>query len=67
MQNRGTLSADADPRHLAVALIGSHQGGAMLTHMTKSLEPFRTAVDAAVDYVASFKTPARKSTKARTS
>lgn len=64
MQRRGELHADADPRHLAVALVTAHQGGAMLTYATGSSEPLRAAVNAAVDYVRSFtpaaKTPPRK-------
>jgi AcrR family transcriptional regulator len=60
MLHRGTLRPDADPRHLAVALLGAHQGGAMLTHMMKSPEPFRTAADAAVDYVSSFRASKRR-------
>lgn len=54
MQQRGDLSADADARHLATALVAAHQGGALLTHVTSSAEPFQAAVNAAVEYVASF-------------
>jgi TetR/AcrR family transcriptional repressor of nem operon len=54
MQRRGDLRADADPRHLAVALVIAHQGGAMITHITGDAEPLRVAVNAAVDYVRSF-------------
>ncbi len=54
MRRRGELRPDADPRHLAVALVAAHQGGAMLTYATGSPEPLRTAVNAAVDYVRSF-------------
>ena len=54
MRGRGELRVDADPRHLAVALVAAHQGGAMLTYATGSPEPLRTAVNAAVDYVRSF-------------
>lgn len=54
MRTRGDLVADADPRHLAVALIAAHQGGTLLTHVTGSAEPFKAAVDAALIYVASF-------------
>jgi AcrR family transcriptional regulator len=62
MIDRGALEATADPRHLAVALLGSHQGGAMLAHMMESADPFRTTVDAAVDYVGSFKSSTRRRT-----
>ena len=54
MRRRGELREDADPRHLATALVTAHQGGAMLTYATGSPEPLRLAVNAAVDYVASF-------------
>jgi AcrR family transcriptional regulator len=54
MRDRGDLARDADPRHLAVALVAAHQGGAMVTYATDSSEPFRAAVNAAVDYVRSF-------------
>ena len=54
MRQRGDLREEADPRHLAVALVTAHQGGAMLTYATGSAEPLRVAVNAAVDYVRSF-------------
>ena len=56
MRERGDLIADADPRHLATALVAAHQGGTMVTQVTGSAEPFRVAANAAVDYVASFGT-----------
>ena len=54
MRRRGDLREDADPRHLAVALVTAHQGGAMLTYATGSPEPLQVALNAAVDYVRSF-------------
>jgi AcrR family transcriptional regulator len=54
MREHGELRSDADPRHLAVALVVAHQGGAMITHATGSAEPMRAAVTAAVDYVRAF-------------
>lgn len=54
MRDRGELRPEADPRHLAVALVAAHQGGAMLTHATGDPQPLRAAVNAAVDYVRSF-------------
>lgn len=54
MRQRGDLREEADPRHLAVALVTAHQGGAMLTFATDSPEPLRVALHAAVDYVRSF-------------
>jgi TetR/AcrR family transcriptional regulator, transcriptional repressor for nem operon len=59
MRQRGELRDEADPRHLAVALVTAHQGGAMLTYATGSAEPMQVAVNAAVDYVRSF-APRRK-------
>ena len=57
MRRRGDLRPDADPRHLAVALVAAHQGGAMITYATGSGEPLRAAINAAVDYVRSFAPP----------
>jgi AcrR family transcriptional regulator len=54
MHQRGDLREEADPRHLAVALVTAHQGGAMLTYATGSPEPLQVAVNAAVEYVRSF-------------
>jgi AcrR family transcriptional regulator len=54
MRHRGELRPEADPRHLAVALVTAHQGGAMITHTTDDPQPLRVAVDAAVDYVRCF-------------
>jgi AcrR family transcriptional regulator len=54
MRDRGELRADADPRHLATALVTAHQGGAVVTFTTGDAEPLRVAVNAAVDYVRSF-------------
>ncbi|WP_238158903.1 TetR/AcrR family transcriptional regulator [Mycobacterium sp. MFM001] len=65
MRRRGELRSDADPRHLAVSLVAAHQGGAMLTYATRSAEPLRAAVNAAVDYVRSF-APAAKPRGSRT-
>ncbi|RDH77958.1 TetR/AcrR family transcriptional regulator [Mycolicibacterium moriokaense] len=55
MKGRGELSAEADPRHLATALVTAHQGGALLAHATGSAEPFEVLVSSAVDYVAAFR------------
>jgi TetR/AcrR family transcriptional regulator, transcriptional repressor for nem operon len=69
MRHRSELRPEADPRHLAVALVTAHQGGAMITHATGDPEPLRVAVNAAVDYVRSFtpqpKTRAGRSTSSR--
>jgi AcrR family transcriptional regulator len=54
MRRQGELRDDADPRHLAAALVIAHQGGALITHATGHAEPLQAAVNAAVDYVRSF-------------
>jgi TetR/AcrR family transcriptional repressor of nem operon len=64
MRRRGELRPDANPRHLAVALVAAHQGGALITYATGSAEPLRTALNAAVDYVRAF-TPLGKPRKPR--
>ncbi len=60
MRGRGDLRPDANPRHLAVALVVAHQGGALLTYTTGSAEPLRVAVNAAVDYVRSFASASKR-------
>jgi AcrR family transcriptional regulator len=60
MRRRGDLTDDADPRHLAVALLAAHQGGTLLTYATGSAEPFRAMINAALDYVGSFRAPTKK-------
>jgi AcrR family transcriptional regulator len=68
MCQRGDLRPDADPRHLAVALVAAHQGGALVTYITDSPEPLRAAVNAAVEYVRSFApAPKRRGSAARSS
>jgi TetR/AcrR family transcriptional regulator, transcriptional repressor for nem operon len=54
------LTEDADPRHLAGAMVTAHQGGTMLTYATGTVEPLRAAIYAAVDYVSSFRSPPKK-------
>lgn len=54
MRERGDLRPDANPGHLASALVAAHQGGALVTYTTGSAEPLRAATAAAVDYVRSF-------------
>lgn len=57
MRSNGELTEQADPHHLAVALVAAHQGGTMLSFATGTQEPFRAVVEAAGDYVASFAAP----------
>jgi AcrR family transcriptional regulator len=66
MRERGDLRPDADPRHLAAALVAAHQGGALITYATGSAEPLGAAVNAAVDYVRSFEpAPKRRASRSR--
>lgn len=58
MRERGELVREAPVAHLAAGLVIAHQGGAMLTHVTNSPEPLCTNVNAAVDYVRQFASPA---------
>jgi AcrR family transcriptional regulator len=62
MRRRGDLTDDADPRHLAVALLAAHQGGTLLTYAIDSPEPFRAMINAALDYVGSFRPAPKKRT-----
>ncbi|MDV3123645.1 TetR/AcrR family transcriptional regulator [Mycobacterium sp. 21AC1] len=63
MRERGELVADADPRHLAVALLIAHQGGTMLSHATGNADWFRITVGAALDYVFSFRAPTKRAAR----
>jgi TetR/AcrR family transcriptional regulator, transcriptional repressor for nem operon len=66
MRRRGDLRPDADPRHLAVALVAAHQGGALVTFLTDDPEPLRAALTGAVEYVRSFAgTPNRRRSEPR--
>jgi TetR/AcrR family transcriptional repressor of nem operon len=72
MRKRGELRPDSDPRHLARVLVGAHQGGSLLTQTTRSVNALRDALNAAVQYVASFATEPvtlepRRPTRRRTS
>ncbi len=70
MRDRGELSAEAEPAHLAVGVLAAHQGSALLTFVTGNAEPFRAAVDAAIDYVGTYAgpgTPAKGKRAARSS
>jgi TetR/AcrR family transcriptional regulator, transcriptional repressor for nem operon len=72
MRKRGELRPDADPRHLARVLVAAHQGGSLLTQTTRSINPLRDSLNAAVQYVASFATESitlkpRRPTRRRTS
>ena len=64
MRRRGRLTADADPRHLAAALVAAHQGGTTITYATGSADPLRAALNAAIAYVNSYRaTPIRRASR----
>src|SRR5579864_2931217 len=52
MQQRGELSAAADPRELALALLSAVEGGLLLSKTTRSGRPLEIALDMAIDHVA---------------
>lgn len=52
MRERGELNAAADPRDLALALLGAVQGGLLLAKTTQSSRPLEIALDMAIDHVA---------------
>ena len=52
MQQRGELSASADPHDLALALLSAVEGGLLLSKTTHSSRPLEIAIDMAIDHVA---------------
>lgn len=52
MQQRGELSASADPQDLALALLSAVEGGLLLSKTTHSSRPLEIAIDMAIDHVA---------------
>ena len=54
MYDRGQLREDADPLHLATALVCAHQGSALLSQALGTYGPMRIALEAAVAYLYSF-------------
>jgi len=52
MRERGELSASADPRDLALALLSAVEGGLLLAKTTHSSRPLEIAIDMAIDHVA---------------
>ena len=52
MQERGELSASADPHDLALALLSAVEGGLLLAKTTHSSRPLEIAIDMAIDHVA---------------
>jgi AcrR family transcriptional regulator len=51
MVDNGELSASADVKRLAVALMASLQGGFLLAKTSRSVRPLEVALDSAIDYV----------------
>ena len=51
MQDHGVLVADADPRKLALVIVGAHQGGATLAFTYRAGWPHADAVRFAVNYL----------------
>jgi len=51
MQERGELSALADPHELALALLSAVEGGLLLSKTTHSSRPLEIAIDMAIDHV----------------
>ena len=52
MQERGELSASANPHELALALLSAVEGGFLLAKTTHSSRPLEIAIDMAIDHVA---------------
>jgi TetR/AcrR family transcriptional regulator, transcriptional repressor for nem operon len=56
MRERGDLRPDADPTYLAIMLLSANQGGSLMTQITRTIEPLREALTAALNYVKAFRT-----------
>jgi TetR/AcrR family transcriptional regulator, transcriptional repressor for nem operon len=54
MRDRGELRADADPDHLALAVLSALQGGLLLSQLRRETGPLEAALDAMLDHVASY-------------
>ncbi|RLP82980.1 TetR/AcrR family transcriptional regulator [Mycetocola lacteus] len=54
MRERGDLRADAQPATLATILLAAFQGGMLLAQAQHSIDPLATALEGAIDFVASF-------------
>ncbi|HVX47015.1 MAG TPA: TetR family transcriptional regulator [Mycobacteriales bacterium] len=54
MQDAGTLSADADPRKLAIGVMAALQGGYLLAQAAHDIAPMQVALDMALDHVRTF-------------
>jgi AcrR family transcriptional regulator len=56
MKDHGVLAARADPRELALVIVGAHQGGATLAFSYRAEWPHSDAVRFAVNYLRTFAT-----------
>jgi AcrR family transcriptional regulator len=56
MKDEGVLGANADPRHLALAIVGAHQGGGTLAFTYRAEWPHADATRFAVNYLRMFAT-----------
>ena len=54
MQDKGTLSPDADPGRLAIGLMAALQGGYLLASTARDVRPMEIALDLALDQVKSY-------------
>jgi TetR/AcrR family transcriptional regulator, transcriptional repressor for nem operon len=54
MRARGDLRADVDLDELALSLLAALQGGVVLSQTLRTTRPLRAALNASLDYVASF-------------
>jgi AcrR family transcriptional regulator len=59
MLTRGELRPEADPVALASALLAAVQGGLLLACVTRDARPLQSALDAAVEHVATLAAPGR--------
>ena len=63
MKTSGELRADANPSELAYALLGTMQGGMLLTQTLRTIEPLQAAFDTTLARVASFATDPAQATQ----
>ena len=56
MQANGSLQADADADKLATGLMAAVQGGYLLADAARDVEPMETALDMALDHIATYQT-----------
>ncbi len=56
MRDRGELRADAQPDVLATSMLASLEGGLLLSQIRRDAKSLRVALEAALSYVANFKT-----------